>query len=77
MTGVAYRWERDATPDSAAVPLPAGSVVFEPSWSAVAGVLADRVRPGDLVLTLGAGDVTMIGPELLARLERPVPRADG
>jgi UDP-N-acetylmuramate--alanine ligase len=30
----------------------------------------DRVRPGDLVLTLGAGDVTQAGPELLALLER-------
>ncbi len=30
----------------------------------------ERVRPGDLVLTLGAGDVTQVGPELLALLER-------
>ncbi|GAO03595.1 UDP-N-acetylmuramate--L-alanine ligase [Anaeromyxobacter sp. PSR-1] len=30
----------------------------------------ERVRPGDLVLTLGAGDVTAAGPELLALLER-------
>jgi UDP-N-acetylmuramate--alanine ligase len=29
-----------------------------------------RVRAGDLVLTLGAGDVTQVGPELLALLER-------
>ncbi|HEX9240943.1 MAG TPA: UDP-N-acetylmuramate--L-alanine ligase [Anaeromyxobacter sp.] len=28
-----------------------------------------RVRPGDLVLTLGAGDVTQAGPELLKLLE--------
>jgi UDP-N-acetylmuramate--alanine ligase len=28
----------------------------------------ERVRPGDLVLTLGAGDVTAVGPELLALL---------
>jgi UDP-N-acetylmuramate--alanine ligase len=55
----------------AAVPLPAGSVLFEPSWSAVAGRLADRVKPGDLVLTVGAGDVTMIGPELLELLGSP------
>jgi len=31
--------------------------------------LADVCRRGDLVLTLGAGDVGQIGPELLARLE--------
>jgi UDP-N-acetylmuramate--alanine ligase len=29
-----------------------------------------RVREGDIVLTLGAGDVTQVGPELLALLER-------
>jgi UDP-N-acetylmuramate--alanine ligase len=53
---------------AAAVPLPPGAVRFEPSWSAVAGELASRVRPGDLVITMGAGDVTMIGPELLKLL---------
>jgi UDP-N-acetylmuramate--alanine ligase len=54
---------------AAAVPLPAEHVVFEPSWSAVAGHLARWARPGDVVITCGAGDVTMIGPEVLARLE--------
>jgi UDP-N-acetylmuramate--alanine ligase len=53
---------------AAAVPLPAEQVAFEPSWSAVAGRLADSASPGDLILTLGAGDVTMIGPETLALL---------
>lgn len=33
-----------------------------------ADALAGRLRPGDLVLTLGAGDVTTLGPLLLARL---------
>jgi UDP-N-acetylmuramate--alanine ligase len=31
--------------------------------------LVQITRPGDLVLTLGAGDVGQVGPELLARLE--------
>jgi UDP-N-acetylmuramate--alanine ligase len=31
--------------------------------------LVQITRPGDLVLTLGAGDVGQLGPELLARLE--------
>ena len=53
---------------AAAVPLPPPQVIFEPSWSAVAGHLAARARPGDIVLTCGAGDVTMIGPEVLALL---------
>ena len=33
------------------------------------GELARRARPGDLVLTLGAGDVTQVGPEVLRLLE--------
>ncbi|MBU7600464.1 UDP-N-acetylmuramate--L-alanine ligase [Streptomyces sp. P38-E01] len=31
-------------------------------------VLAGMVKPGDLVLTMGAGDVTDLGPRILARL---------
>jgi len=34
-----------------------------------AAALLPRLRPGDLVLTLGAGDVTQVGPELLQLLE--------
>jgi len=47
------------------VPLPPDRVVFEPSWAATPALLVDRARPGDLVLTLGAGDVTLVGPEVL------------
>jgi UDP-N-acetylmuramate--alanine ligase len=36
----------------------------------LARVARDRVKPGDLVLTLGAGDITAVGPELLGLLER-------
>lgn len=53
---------------AANVPLPAGQVVFEPSWSRVAEHLATRARPGDLVMTLGAGDISLLGPEVLALL---------
>ena len=45
-----------------AVPLPPERVLFEPSWSAAAPALAARARPGDLVMTMGAGDVSMVGP---------------
>ena len=47
------------------VPLPPDRVVFEPSWSAVAGHLAERAQPGDIVMTLGAGDIVLLGPEVL------------
>ncbi|KRE55732.1 UDP-N-acetylmuramate--L-alanine ligase [Phycicoccus sp. Soil748] len=43
-------------------------VTVVPSWSAVAGEVASRARAGDLVLTVGAGDVTMVGPEILRAL---------
>ncbi|HET7352033.1 MAG TPA: cyanophycin synthetase, partial [Marmoricola sp.] len=56
-----------------AVPLPPEHVVFEPSWSATAGHLVERARPGDIILTLGAGDVTLLGPQVLELLEE---RAD-
>ena len=42
---------------------------FIGSWSAVAPALVDRIRPGDVVMTLGAGDVTLIGPEVLTGLQ--------
>ncbi len=60
-----------------AVPLDRAHVVFEPSWSAVAAHLVERARPGDVVLTLGAGDVTLLGPEVLEMLgERGEPDDD-
>jgi UDP-N-acetylmuramate--alanine ligase len=46
-------------------------VTFVPERARLAEAARARVRPGDLVLTLGAGDVTGVGPELLALLERP------
>lgn len=59
---------------AAAVPLPADRVGYQPSWSKVAQDVVDRTRPGDLVLTIGAGDVTMLGPEILELLRA---RAEG
>jgi UDP-N-acetylmuramate--alanine ligase len=44
---------------------PDADVVVVSSWSAVAPLVAERATSGDLVLTVGAGDVTMIGPEVL------------
>ncbi|HEY3215076.1 MAG TPA: UDP-N-acetylmuramate--L-alanine ligase [Candidatus Eisenbacteria bacterium] len=44
--------------------------------SAVAAVVAEA-RPGDLVLTLGAGDVWKLGDQVLAALGRPAVRVGG
>jgi len=51
-----------------AVTLPEGAVHYEPSFDRVPRLIAGLVKPGDLVLTMGAGDVTMLGPEILAAL---------
>jgi UDP-N-acetylmuramate--alanine ligase len=53
---------------AANVPLAAEHVVFEPSWSAVAGHLVERAQPGDIIMTLGAGDIGMIGLEVIELL---------
>ncbi len=51
-----------------AVPLAAGRVAFVHSLEEAAVELVARARPGDLVLTLGAGSVTAVGPRVLALL---------
>lgn len=53
---------------AAAVPLPAALVHRAGRAADAPALLAGVVRPGDLVLTLGAGDVTTVGPLLLALL---------
>jgi UDP-N-acetylmuramate--alanine ligase len=52
------------------VPLSRENVVFEPSWSAVPGLLARAAEAGDIIMTLGAGDIGMMAPEILNLLER-------
>jgi UDP-N-acetylmuramate--alanine ligase len=47
---------------------PDAEVHYEPSWGEVAERVTALARPGDLLLTVGAGDVTMIGPEVLRLL---------
>jgi len=44
------------------------SVHFVPDRAALASELARLVRPGDIVLTLGAGDISQTGGELLTLL---------
>ena len=57
-----------------AVPLPAGRVAYVPALADVPAALAERAARGDLVLTLGAGDITEAGPRVLALLAE---RGDG
>jgi UDP-N-acetylmuramate--alanine ligase len=52
------------------VPLPPDQVVFEPVTAAAAARLADWARPGDVIVTAGAGDVTTLGPAVLDLLRR-------
>ena len=48
--------------------VPHDSVAFLPAFTQVVPHLLDRVRPGDIVLTVGAGDVTVLGPEIVEAL---------
>jgi UDP-N-acetylmuramate--alanine ligase len=48
--------------------LPDQDSIFEPDFDAVPGLLASLARPGDLVVTVGAGDITEIGPRLITLL---------
>jgi UDP-N-acetylmuramate--alanine ligase len=53
-----------------AVALPREHVRYVPRWADVPAVVADVARPGDLVITMGAGDVTVLAPEILLELEK-------
>ncbi|MFI9009701.1 UDP-N-acetylmuramate--L-alanine ligase [Actinosynnema sp. NPDC053489] len=55
---------------SGLVSLDVGEVVYEPSFDKVPALVASMVGEGDLVVTMGAGDVTMLGPEIVGELDR-------
>jgi UDP-N-acetylmuramate--alanine ligase len=50
--------------------VPGGRALFQPDRTAVAPVIAGIAAPGDVVLTMGAGDVTTLGPELVQAIGR-------
>jgi UDP-N-acetylmuramate--alanine ligase len=49
-------------------------VHYVPDFSAVADRVAEVARPGDVVVTMGAGDVTMLGTEILTALRNKADR---
>ena len=49
---------------------PPARAVHAPSLAEAADAALAEVRPGDLLITMGAGDVTRLGQELVARLEK-------
>ena len=49
---------------------PSQTVVLERDFAALPDRLAELTAPGDLVITLGAGSITRIGPALVELLER-------
>jgi UDP-N-acetylmuramate--alanine ligase len=48
--------------------VPGGRAVFLPDRASAPDVVAGLAKPGDLVLTMGAGDVTALGPQIVAAL---------
>ena len=50
------------------VPLPDEAVVFEPSWSAVPATLVKHAGAGDIIMTLGAGDIGIMCQQILELL---------
>jgi UDP-N-acetylmuramate--alanine ligase len=50
--------------------VPGGRALFLPDRAQVASMIAKIAEPGDVVLTMGAGDVTALGPQLLEALRR-------
>ncbi len=54
--------------------VPGGRAAFWPDRRRLPGAIADLAKPGDIVLTMGAGDVTQLGPPIVAALGA---RADG
>ena len=55
--------------DSSRIQGPA--VRFAPDFAAAIAAVAAQAREGDLILTLGAGSVSQLAPQILAALERP------
>ncbi len=55
-------------PLTAAIDLPAANKVFVPSWDDVPAEVLNRAGQGDLVVTMGAPPISMLGDQLLGAL---------
>ncbi len=60
-----------------AVPAGSARVTYQPDWDATAATVAGIARPGDLVVTLGCGDVTRVAPLIVAELRTADPPTGG
>ena len=60
-----------------AAAVPGGRARFIPDRAAVPPAVAALAQAGDLVLTMGAGDVTALGPQIVAALAVPGGKAPG
>lgn len=56
--------------DGATAARPGADITYVQKRSDIASSVAERAQAGDLVLTIGAGDVTMLGGEILQALRR-------
>jgi UDP-N-acetylmuramate--alanine ligase len=60
-----------------AAAVPGGRAHFVPDRADLPGAVAAAARPGDLILTMGAGDVTALGPLIVAALRQRGEPPDG
>jgi UDP-N-acetylmuramate--alanine ligase len=42
---------------------------YAPDFAAAIEMVADKARDGDMIMTLGAGSVSQLGPQILAALQ--------
>jgi UDP-N-acetylmuramate--alanine ligase len=46
------------------------NVTYQPIWDEAAPTVATIARPGDLVITVGCGDVTKVAPKIVQEIQR-------
>jgi UDP-N-acetylmuramate--alanine ligase len=58
------------------VPLPPSRLIYEPSFAAVPGRIAAVAEPGDVVVTMGIGNVYLLCAEILAAVANAATASD-